>query len=311
MVGWYKHDIPAWMDGTENLSDGAYRAYHVICQLIYLNEGPIALNEHGIAGRCRQSIRAFRRNLQELISAGKLSLENGRLRNSRADSELEKVAENRINAGKGGENSGESRMNPGKSQIKSSKSSEKLDEPNISPAKALKTNDPPQATLQTDRSLKEKRREEERSNKIRRVAAATPTDDKFEEFWREYPKRKGDNPKNPARKLFDAAVKQGADPNAIISGVKIACARNREKIGTEYIPQAVKWLRDRRWEDYTESIAAPAAVDWRKRMEFWAKSPTHNRDWFQGWGPAPDQSGCQVPRELLIEFGAITAEQAA
>ena len=32
----------------EALSDGAYRAYHVICQLIYLNEGPVALNEHGI-----------------------------------------------------------------------------------------------------------------------------------------------------------------------------------------------------------------------------------------------------------------------
>lgn len=57
--------------------------------------------------------------------------------------------------------------------------------------------------------------------------------------------------------------------------------------------------------------AEAPTVDWRKRMEFWAKSPQHNRDWFQGWGPAPDQSGCQVPRDLLIEFGAIKAEQAA
>ena len=44
MVAFYKHDIAAWMDGTESLSDRAYRAYHVIVQMIYLNEGPIALN---------------------------------------------------------------------------------------------------------------------------------------------------------------------------------------------------------------------------------------------------------------------------
>lgn len=72
----------------------------------------------------------------------------------------------------------------------------------------------------------------------------------FEEFWKAYPQRKGDNPKAPAAKQFEAAVKQGADPQAIISGVKLACSRNRDKIGTEFIPQAVKWLRDRRWEDY-------------------------------------------------------------
>lgn len=74
MVAFYKHDIPAWMDGTEQLSDGAYRLYHVVCQLIYLNEGSITLNEHGIAGRCRQSIRTFRANLKELTDAGKLEV---------------------------------------------------------------------------------------------------------------------------------------------------------------------------------------------------------------------------------------------
>ncbi len=41
----YRHEIPSWMDGTEALSDGQYRLYHVVCQLIYQNEGPIRLNE--------------------------------------------------------------------------------------------------------------------------------------------------------------------------------------------------------------------------------------------------------------------------
>lgn len=75
---------------------------------------------------------------------------------------------------------------------------------------------------------------------------------KFEEFWKAYPKRKGDNPKAPARKSFFALVKQGVDPDAIIRGIKRAVEKNRDKIGTEFIPQAIKWLRDRRWEDYTD-----------------------------------------------------------
>ena len=146
--------------------------------------------------------------------------------------------------------------------------------------------------------------------KSRRVAKATPpTDEKFEEFWSEYPKRKGDNPKAPARKQFDAAVRQGADPDSIVAGVKAACARNRDKIGTEYIPQAVKWLRDRRWEDYqSDQSERPPSIDWRKRMDIWARSSPHDRTWFQAWGPAPDQAGCEVPRELLIEFGAVAHE---
>lgn len=137
MVAFYKHDIPAWMDGTENLTDGAYRLYHVVCQLIYLNEGPITLNEHGIAGRCRQSIRTFRANLKELIDARKLVLSEGRLANSRAEKELEKVGENRVNAGKGGKKSSENRS---------------------SQSKALKNNDARQAALEYGSSLKDKTR---------------------------------------------------------------------------------------------------------------------------------------------------------
>jgi uncharacterized protein YdaU (DUF1376 family) len=85
----YKRDITAWMDGTEALSDGAYRAYDVIVNLIYLHEGPITLNEKGIAGRCNQSTRAFRCHLRELFDSGKLRLDSGKLVNVRAEKEIE------------------------------------------------------------------------------------------------------------------------------------------------------------------------------------------------------------------------------
>src|SRR5216683_2271656 len=67
MVDWYKHDIPDWMDATEDLDAECYRAFHVIVQLIMVNEKPIRNNERGISGRCRQSLRTYRRVIKELV----------------------------------------------------------------------------------------------------------------------------------------------------------------------------------------------------------------------------------------------------
>lgn len=84
------------------------------------------------------------------------------------------------------------------------------------------------------------------------VAPATRTGqpDRFDEFWRSYPKREGANPKEPARKAFIAALKAGAEADEIIAGSRQCAERDADKIGTPYIPQAVKWLRDKRWQDY-------------------------------------------------------------
>lgn len=96
MVAYYHHDIAKWMDGTESLTDGEYRAYHVICQMIYLQNGPIVLHESGIAGRCNQHPLAFRSNLQKLFERGKLTrVADGKIANAKADLELQKIASRR------------------------------------------------------------------------------------------------------------------------------------------------------------------------------------------------------------------------
>lgn len=102
---------------------------------------------------------------------------------------------------------------------------------------------------------------------IRTVAKATRPDD-FEEFWKVYPKRQGANPKSPARKLFLAAVKQGADPPVIIEGARRCAVSDHDKVGTPYIPQAVKWLRDQRWNDYATDPPGNSGLsdDERKKM---------------------------------------------
>lgn len=96
MVAYYQHDIASWMDGTEGLSDGEYRAYHVVCELIYLNNGPIILHESGIAGRCNQHTLAFRSNLKKLIEKGKIiQAAAGKISNKRVEAELVKIGSKR------------------------------------------------------------------------------------------------------------------------------------------------------------------------------------------------------------------------
>lgn len=232
MVAWFKHDIPAWMDGTEALDAEPYRAYHVICQLIYLNEGPIALNEHGIAGRCKQSIRTFRASLQTLLDLGKLTLSDGRLANSRAEKELENVSENRVNASKGGKKSAEARN---------------------SPDKPLKNNDEAQASLHEDRSLKtrlEETREEKKETSLRSVTDDFPTDYR-ERFWKAYPRKAG---KAQAVRKLEAIRKSGnVTFAALMAGVDryaSACLN----IETQFQKHPATWLNAGCWDDDAEAL---------------------------------------------------------
>lgn len=132
------------------------------------------------------------------------------------------------------------------------------------------------------------------------VGKPTRTDEKFEEFWKSLPKRDGANPKEPARKLFAAAVKSGEDPDEIIAGAR-QCARVEAKIaGTPYIPQTVKWLRDKRWRDYgNEAREQEVAFDWESIVKLKAKIGV----WSKHAGPEPGQVGCRAPADILQKYG--------
>jgi DNA-binding transcriptional ArsR family regulator len=79
----------------------------------------------------------------------------------------------------------------------------------------------------------------------------------FDELRRAYPKRKGGDPGPPAAKLFLAAIKAGTDAQTIIDGAKRFAVEESQNINTPYIPQLVKWLRDKRWLDYSAGATAP------------------------------------------------------
>lgn len=95
--------------------------------------------------------------------------------------------------------------------------------------------------------------------------------DDFERFWAAYPKRTGANPKHPAGKLFAAAVKGGADPQAIITGATMYAdeLRRTGKLGSEHVAQAKTWLSQQRWKDYPEQLEA--GIDQPKAAGYYAK----------------------------------------
>lgn len=90
------------------------------------------------------------------------------------------------------------------------------------------------------------------------VDAGAGASDRFDEFWKEYPQRDGENPKLPAKLKFDALVKTGVDPTLIIAGAKRYAEEMQRKgqVGTQYVAHALKWLTQQRWAD----VAAAAFV---------------------------------------------------
>ena len=80
----------------------------------------------------------------------------------------------------------------------------------------------------------------------------------FEEFKKVYPKRKGGNPWKAAFDVFAKIVEDGADPEEIVRAAKDGIGLDRDKAGTEFVPQAVTWLRQCRFADRPPPPAAVA-----------------------------------------------------
>ena len=100
-----------------------------------------------------------------------------------------------------------------------------------------------------EREIQEQIQEEKESCA---VATATRTPDRFEDFWKAYPKREGASGKAQARKKFLGLVKSGLDPGAlIVAAAKYAEeARKSGQFGTPYVAMARTWLNQQRYDDY-------------------------------------------------------------
>ena len=121
--------------------------------------------------------------------------------------------------------------------------------------------------------------------------------DNFESFWKAYPSRKGSNPRKPALKAFQSAIKRGADPQLLVSLAKTAAPD--DKHGTEFVPQAVTWLNQDRWKDAgkpdIQVSQDPELAKWGARVNGWLK----NGYWLKDqWGEPPNSAGFSGPQDL-------------
>lgn len=92
------------------------------------------------------------------------------------------------------------------------------------------------------------------------VRASREADAMFEDFWKKYPKRKGSNRKSPASKAFQKAIREGADPVAIVVGARKYAEAEAANVGTPYIAMAATWLNQRGWEDFALDPDAEAKI---------------------------------------------------
>jgi hypothetical protein len=148
-------------------------------------------------------------------------------------------------------------------------------------------------------------RMEERGEEEKHAPAPPAARSRFDEFWKEYPKRDGDNPRKPAEKKFNALVKTGVDPEIMIAGARQAAAdaRKRSIYATKFVPQAIKWLNDQRFLDVaTQAFNEPAAVDWEQVLSVYRRTG----HWSRWAGPDPDSPACRAPAQLLEKYGVRT-----
>jgi hypothetical protein len=140
------------------------------------------------------------------------------------------------------------------------------------------------------------------------TAASPHACSRFDEFWKEYPKRDGDNPRKPAEKKFNALVKTGVDPDVIIAGARQASAafRSRNEYGTRFVPQAITWLNQQRFVDFAAAaFEPPEDLDWRSVCETFKKIG----HWSKHAGNDPSSPGCRCPPEILAEFGLLQQQE--
>jgi hypothetical protein len=146
--------------------------------------------------------------------------------------------------------------------------------------------------------------EKEEEIESRSVAEATQPSagDKFEEFWKAYPRRDGPNPRKPAEQKFNALVKTGLDPEMLIAEAhKLSNAEaKRGNIGTRFIPQAGTWLNQQRWTDHAAVAFSASSIPDRLPIEEAIQVFKRTGQWSRH-APVADIS--QAPPELLAKHG--------
>lgn len=270
MSEFYKLSIADWNVGTDMLSLEQEAAYLRVVNAINLYDQPIRDNLRVLGGLWRCNERKAARLRQELIDAGKLTIEDGLIFNERAVDDVSKRRQLRVerksSGSRGGVESGKSRRKP------------------------LTKKECGEATAST--RIEENRIEEKIPPKPPKGGGDAGVF--FEEWWKHYPRKVA---KGAARRAFAKALKK-TDLETLTTTVQRFAAKIAGK-DPELIPHAATWLNAERWGD--EDLAPTASgADLAKRAE--AKVAIA-RDWLTRNDTIPTWMDDAETAKTLLEEG--------
>ncbi|MCV2870223.1 hypothetical protein OEW28_16475 [Defluviimonas sp. WL0002] len=94
----------------------------------------------------------------------------------------------------------------------------------------------------------------------------------FQRLWKEYPRKEGEE---PALKVFQRAMKRGADAEAIIAGARRYAETDRVARGVSM--GLAKWLNNQRWRDpVPDEDLSPEQRRWKARLAALKERETEN-----------------------------------
>ena len=127
--------------------------------------------------------------------------------------------------------------------------------------------------------------------------------DRFQNFWKRYP-----HPANRGGKPKAAASFEKLTESEQLAAIASCKPFSRHCADTAWYtpPMAQTFLNQARWENWNAEKTPPqefSSEDWEKRLAFW----THNAQWGENWGPAPNQPDCLCPQSILKRFSKAAA----
>jgi hypothetical protein len=152
------------------------------------------------------------------------------------------------------------------------------------------------------RTLPPDRKGEDKKGKEKITRAASPSNEDFENFKRDYPKRAGQYGWKAAERKYLALVKTGVNPKMIAMALARFSEEMRKlkRIGTEFIPMPASWLNSEDFVEYAAATFDPKPVDWDALVRGYQTLGTWpTRD----VGNDPSSPSCRAPPEILRKYG--------